>query len=253
MIYTYTSRVRYSEIDENARMTLFSLINNLQDCCTFHGEEVGVGLEYNMARGQAWIVADLQMRIWRYPRFGERIRVTTWASGFRGMIARRNFRVETEDRELLAEAATEWVFMDLTTRKPIRIPAEQEVYGLHPEETLREDMGGRKIRLPEEMPEQTPFVIQEHHLDTNRHVNNAQYVRMAMRYLPAGFETRRLRVEFKKQALLGDTIVPRAAKAAAPEEAESVWYAALTDEAGEPYFTAEFTGEEERENDAADR
>ena len=236
MIYAYDSRVRYSEIDENAQMTLFSLVNNLQDCCTFHGEEVGVGLRWNMERGHAWIVANLQMYVRQYPQFGDRIRVSTWAVGLRGMIAQRNFRVELTDGTLLAEAATEWVFMDMVNKRPIRIPEEQGVYGLHPEETLSQNLGKRKIRLPEAMEENKPYQIHEYHLDTNRHVNNAQYVRMALRYLPQDFEVHHMRVEFKKQALLGDDVVPLVSSL----QENGAIYVKLADKAGDSFFLGEF-------------
>lgn len=238
MIYHYTSRVRYSEIGEDGNMTLFSLFNNFQDCCTFHGEEAGVGLDWNMEHRQGWVIANVQCVLKRMPRFGEYLEIATWASGFRGMIARRNFRMENTSGELLAEAATEWIFMDLDSRKPIRIPQEQaDAYGIHPEEVLHNDCGGRKVRMPEDGIRERSFQIQEHHLDTNGHVNNAQYIRMALPYLPAGMAVRRLRVEYKTQALLGDTVVPWHAEA----EDGTVCRVRLADEAGEPYFLGEFS------------
>ena len=39
-----TSRVRYSEIDESGALSPLSLINYLQDCSTFHAEDVGAGI-----------------------------------------------------------------------------------------------------------------------------------------------------------------------------------------------------------------
>ena len=48
-----------------------------------------------------------------------------------------------------------------------------------------------------------------HHIDTNHHVNNAQYVEIAREVLPAGLFIRELRVEYKKAAILGDQIIPR--------------------------------------------
>ena len=236
MIYTYESRVRYSEIGEDANMTLFSLFNNFQDCCTFHGEEAGVGLRHNTELGQGWMIVDVQTVIKRMPRFGENILVTTWADGLRGMIAHRNFSMESADGELLAEAATDWVFVDLVKRKPIRIPEEQiTAYGMHPEKKLTCDPGGRKVRMPEGGVEEKAFVIQEHHLDTNGHVNNAQYIRMTQPYLPAGMEVHRLRVEYRKQALLGDTVVPWHL-----ETGDGECYVRLADEKGDVYFAAEY-------------
>ena len=66
----------------------------------------------------------------------------------------------------------------------------------------------RKIALPDSWEAFPSFAIQRHHLDTHRHVNNCQYVRMAEDYFPEGCKVRKLRVEYKKQALLGDTFFP---------------------------------------------
>lgn len=237
MIYTYESRVRYSEIGEDANMTLFSLFNNFQDCCTFHGEEAGVGLKHNLERGHGWIIANVQSVINRMPRFGERLRITTWAEGFRGMIAHRDFSMESADGELLAEAATDWIFMDLVSRKPLRIPEEQiEAYKIYPDRKLHMSPGGRKVRMPEGGKAENTFRIQEHHLDTNGHVNNAQYIRMAMPYLPADLTVHRLRVEYKKQAMLGDTIIPRHAET----EDGRTCYVELAAPDGDVFFVGEY-------------
>ena len=54
-------------------------------------------------------------------------------------------------------------------------------------------------------------MITEQHLDTNRHVNNAEYVRFAL--LAAGelgqaIDLARLEVQYRTMALLGDTLSP---------------------------------------------
>ena len=45
-------------------------------------------------------------------------------------------------------------------------------------------------------------------IDYNKHVNNANYVRMAMELLSADFEVKNLRLEYRIPAKLGDTLVP---------------------------------------------
>lgn len=45
-------------------------------------------------------------------------------------------------------------------------------------------------------------------ITTKRHVNNANYIRMAMELLPEDFEVRGLRVEYRIPAKLGDTLTP---------------------------------------------
>mgnify|MGYP000050266388 FL=1 len=54
--------------------------------------------------------------------------------------------------------------------------------------------------------------MERHHLDTNRHVNNAQYVAIARELLPVDFALGELRVEYRKAAVLGDVMYPKLAQ-----------------------------------------
>ena len=78
------------------------------------------------------------------------------------------------------------------------------------------------------------FTVKQHHLDTNHHVNNAQYVRMAQDYIPVDYEIHQMRAEYKKQALLDDVIIPKAAKT------DEIYTVALCDSDGKPYAVVEF-------------
>ena len=42
----------------------------------------------------------------------------------------------------------------------------------------------RKIALPKEAKELESFPVRRYHIDTNEHVNNCQYVQMALESLP---------------------------------------------------------------------
>ena len=52
-MYSFDSRVRYSETDETGKLTVLGLINYMQDCSTFHSADVGVGVEVLEARHKA--------------------------------------------------------------------------------------------------------------------------------------------------------------------------------------------------------
>lgn len=78
--------------------------------------------------------------------------------------------------------------------------------------------------------------IKTHHLDTNGHVNNGQYVRMAMGYIPADFQIRQMRAEYKKQAVLHDRIMP----VTAVSEEKTLYTVSLNAEDGKPYSIVEF-------------
>lgn len=86
-------------------------------------------------------------------------------------------------------------------------PEIGDVYGVH--DPLEMDYAPRKIKLPESGEKKDGFLVKEYHLDTNHHVNNRQYVQMATEYLPhMESEIKELRAEYRKQAVLGDKIIP---------------------------------------------
>ena len=55
-MYSFDSRVRYSECDEGAMLSECALVNYLQDCSTFHSESVGLGVSYMIAHHYAWLI-----------------------------------------------------------------------------------------------------------------------------------------------------------------------------------------------------
>ena len=76
-MYTFDSRVRYSETDENGNLSLESLIDYMQDCTNFQSEDLGVGLEYHRQKNIMWVLNFWQIVIDEYParilRWGRRL------------------------------------------------------------------------------------------------------------------------------------------------------------------------------------
>ena len=130
-MYFFDSRVRYSEIGEDKKMTLNSLLNYFQDCTTFHSASLGRGMEILEKTGCAWVLSSWQVCINRFPTLGENIRVCTWPYEFRGFYGSRNFRILTEQDEVLAYANSLWSFLDMRTGRPTRVtPEEAQAYPL---------------------------------------------------------------------------------------------------------------------------
>ncbi len=211
-MYTFESRVRYSETDEYGRLTVNGIMNYLQDCSTFQSEDIGMGFAHLGERNKAWWLSSWQILIDRQPKFGERIRISTWPHGFKGIYGYRNFTITDRDGEFLVRADSTWFFFDLEKGCPVRVtPEEIRGYG-DGEAALALPAAPKRIVLPEEVWEAEPVTVQRHHLDTNLHVNNAQYVAIARELLPGRFSIGELRAEYKKAAVLGDQMIPKIGK-----------------------------------------
>jgi acyl-ACP thioesterase len=205
--YEFQSRIRYSECGEDCRLNLGGAVNYFQDAATFQGEELGIGIPYLRAHNMAWILASWQIFTGRMPRLGENVRIRTWAYEFRRFYGFRNLELVDEKGERAVWANSVWVLMDTKERRPVQVPDLLiERYGL--EEKLEMDYEQRRIIVPEEGKMMEPFSIHRGHLDSNHHVNNRQYIQMALDYLPDGFELYETRVEYRQQTFLGDVIRP---------------------------------------------
>lgn len=232
--FEYPSAVRYSEVGHRGLMTLPAVINAFQDCSTFQSEALGVGMAWLKHVQRAWVLTHWHIIIDRYPSLCEEISVGTFATRFRGFSAHRNFYLKDGSGSLIARASSTWAFIDLTTGKPIRPTAEHVApYGTH--EPLDMPAESRRIRVPEHLEPGEPISVRRGLIDTNEHVNNCQYVQMAIDMLPRETAPRAVRVDFRRAAVLGDVIYP----AIAQEEERTV--VTLSDDDGDAYAVVELS------------
>lgn len=226
-MYTFDSRIRYSETDETGALSLLGVINYLQDCSTFQSEDIGLGVEYLEEKKRAWLLSSWRIVIDRYPVLGERIKIGTWATSSKGIYGYRDFVIMDLVGNYLVRAESIWFFCDTEKMVPVRVmPEDVAAYGN--EEALDLGKAPKKILIPEEYEEGIPVTIAAHHLDTNHHVNNAQYVDIAREAVPCTKMVKGIRADYKKAAVLGEVLVPRVTKTG-----EEEWTVVLADEAGE--------------------
>ena len=236
-MYTMTNQIRYSECGSNNKAKLTSILNYFQDCTTENSERIDVGLAYLKEKERAWILNTWQVEIERYPVMSEVVKTSTWATGFKGVFGPREFRMETETGELIARANTLWVYIDTKTGRPTKPDAEEiAIYGVEPSQEM--ENVPRKIMLPEVLSEVDTFPVRKYHIDTNNHVNNNKYIEFAVEVLPKDFLVCKLRVEYKKAAVYGDTIVVKTAVE------ENRYTVVLCDTDGQPYAIVEMIGEQ---------
>ena len=76
-MYEFDSKVRYSELAEDKKLSPVSIINYFQDCCTFEAEEKGVGLKVLDKNHTAWMLINWHIKIDRRPDFNEKIHIKT--------------------------------------------------------------------------------------------------------------------------------------------------------------------------------
>lgn len=232
-MYTYQTRVRYSECGASRQAGLSHILDYLQDACTFQAEELGIGLSYMQEHKAGWVLSSWQADLLRYPGFGETLRITTWPYDFYGFMGFRNFLVTDAAGEPLVRANSVWVFMDMRKNRPVKITPEIS-HAYQVQERLEMEYLDRKLHNFEAGSQKPALQIPRYFIDTNHHVNNAKYILLAEELLPENFQAARVRAEYKKPAVYGDLLFPCIRQQA---DCQAVKF---SDREGRPYVLMEF-------------
>lgn len=206
-MYRMKSRVRYSETDSKERLALRAVTDYFQDVCTFQSEDLGLGVEYLKQENLAWVLSAWQVVIEEYPLMGEEIEIGTFPYAFKGFIGFRNFLMQDKNGRRLAWANSVWTLLDTRSMNPAR-PTEKMLERYVRKPRLEEEYAPRKIAVPKDGRTFDPIDIMRWQIDGNQHVNNGRYVEMAAEYVPKEEQIVQMRAEYKRQAKLGEKIVP---------------------------------------------
>ena len=209
-IYEYDKRIGFSECDMNRRFKPTALIDAFQDCSTFQSEDLGVGFDVLASEHLVWVVNYWELCIDKLPKLCDHVTVGTFPYSFKGCFGMRNFYLKDDKGNYIVKANSMWTLIDSVEVKPVKAPGFiHEAYTVG--EKLEMSYNLRKVRRPEgddvTVSEREPIHIQRHHLDSNNHVNNGQYVAIAMSELEE-CDLLSLRIDYRKQAMLGDVIIP---------------------------------------------
>lgn len=207
-MYSLKYKVTTSTCDSEGRLKLYSALQMMQDCSEMWiDSEPGVK-EYFFAQNMAQLLASRQVEIIRVPEYKEELTVTTSVYGMKPMFGFRNTYIYDAEGKPCYKTWSMGAFVDKANGKLKRVD-DATIASMTLEPQLEMNYGDRRIILPREGGEaQESYKVLRADIDYNKHMNNANYVRIAMELLPEGFEVKCLRVEYRVAAKLGDVLVP---------------------------------------------
>ena len=189
----------------SGRVRLDALARWIQDVAYGDVEDAG------LAAVAVWVVRRMRIRVDRFPRFGERLVLKTFCSGFGRAWAERRTSITPEaGGPASVEAVALWVHLEPDGRRPFPLtPAEMDAYG--------EAAAGRRVtaRLrhpgPPDHDQARPWAFRAADCDLADHVNNAAYWQALEEELVNGPEPERIdaEIEFKVPAQPGPARVLR--------------------------------------------
>ena len=231
-MYSLTYKVTTSTCDSEGKLKLYSALQMMQDCSEMWiDSEPGVK-RYFAEQNMAQLLATRQVEIVRVPEFKEELTVTTSVYGMKPMFGFRNTFIYDAEGKPCYKTWSMGAFVDKVAGKLKRVD-DATIQSMTLEPQLEMNYKDRRIILPKGRSSEShpslledgrvateldkvkdggevlePIKVLRADIDYNKHMNNANYVRMAMELLPEDFVVSGLRVEYRVAAKLGDCLTP---------------------------------------------
>ena len=208
MVYSLTYKVTTSTCDSEGRLKLYSALQMMQDCSEMWIDSEPCVKRYFAEQNMAQLLASRQVEIVRVPVYKEELTVTTSVYEMKPMFGFRNTFIYDAEGRPCYKTWSMGAFVDKATGKLKRVDSAT-IAAMSLEPQLNMHYGDRRIILPKEGGTSAdPIAVMKADIDYNRHVNNANYIRMAMELLSNGFKVGSMRMEYRITARLGDTLLP---------------------------------------------
>ncbi len=231
-----TFNVRHYEYNSKHELTPWGLQNFFQEAACFEADKLGFGFKALTPQNIAWVLTKLQMQFVRSLKWCDTVKVKTWIVSASKVTSRRDFIIYDKDNNEIAKGTTEWVIIDLSSRRLVRMP--QFILDGHPSTPAEEALKQNFTRVPsfEDKQAVNSCQIQTRieDIDINNHVNNQHFTSWALQATPKEILDNKtltdIVVYFKKEIPFGDTITVNAYKA---DEENCFWYISKNQEGKE--------------------
>jgi acyl-CoA thioester hydrolase len=112
-------------IDVNRHVNHLEYLRWMQDLAIEHSAARGWAQERYQAAGIAWVVRSHSIEYLRPAFAGDALSLVTWVADLRSRSSLRKYLVwRTSDRQVLAQAETRWVLVDVGSGRARAIPDE---------------------------------------------------------------------------------------------------------------------------------
>ena len=120
----YSWATRTYECGPDGVATMASVCNWLQEAASLNAETLAFSKSNFEAAGEniSWVLTRLKVRMERFPKWGETVSILTFPRGGRRIVAYRDFVLSGADGGEIGRATSEWMLIDLASRKVVAIP-----------------------------------------------------------------------------------------------------------------------------------
>lgn len=168
-------QVTSADTDFTKTLRSSSLINMLIQIAWHHAEKLGFGMEFLHTNGLVWMLSRMHLKINSKPFWNSHLQLQTWPKGIHRLFYLRDFEVSDKLNQTIAKATSEWLIIDLKTKRPKLYQPENNIFQENKNKHAIEN------NVPNLKTPSSEFAIYNNRvvysdIDLNNHLTTVRYV-----------------------------------------------------------------------------
>ncbi|MFC5190336.1 acyl-[acyl-carrier-protein] thioesterase [Algoriphagus aquatilis] len=203
--FTKEFEVGSFQVHPNGNIRMACLADLLQEIAWRHADSADFGRNL-LETKQMWVLSRLEIKVEKFPKWGDRLQLFTGGRGAEKLFAFREFMVWDQDQQVVARAMSSWLLLHTETKriqKPeLVLPSElfdpRNAPAWQPE----------KLAVGGELSAQEEIQVRQSDLDLYHHVNNTSYIRWVENFLAeVSFFPKQISINYLSECLSGDQVI----------------------------------------------
>lgn len=192
------------QVNPDGTITWTSLADLFQEIAWKHADSADFGRNLVESR-LMWALARMEIRIKRFPRWGDKVRIFTGGRGADKLFAFREFLVWDQNEQVLARGMSSWLLLNMETKRIQRPEGVLSPALFDP--TKKPDWQPEKIGISGDLVASEVIKVRLSDLDLYNHVNNTSYIRWVENLLfDQGIKAEKVAINYLAECLEGDEV-----------------------------------------------
>jgi len=193
------------QIHPDGRISLTSLADLFQEIAWKHADSADFGRNL-YAVNQVWILSRLEIKVEKFPKWGDKIQLFTGGRGTQKFFAFREFLVWDENNQVLARGMSSWLLLNSETKRILKPESVLSPALFDPNK--QPEWQPLKLAISGEGIASEKVKVRLSDLDLNNHVNNTSYIRWLENLLfDQGIRPDAIAINYLAECMEGETVL----------------------------------------------
>lgn len=179
LVTTLIHDVKSFECGPDSKLRIHNLMLLLQEAAYLSAEKLGFGYTDLKSKNMLWVLSNLKIQFFKFPKWTDRITIDTWPSGFNRLHGFRDYSVNLQGVNLM-NSTSEWLAIDVESRRPVNIANFEIELPDYGQRSLDEKLNRLNPKRFGEGTEILEIIVLHSAIDENGHVNNAEYIKWSL-------------------------------------------------------------------------